>query len=104
MSTIPVPGGAVAVLGGADVGLGHGEHGVGVPGGAVAGPGHGEHGQAVVAQGFCEGGASSEIKQSLRCSAVIRSTVKCTDFEKKIYEEKSKAIYWKKIDEIFVEI
>ena len=62
---------------------------------------HGVHDDAVGSHGACEGGASSEMKQRLRCSAVLRSKVECTDFERKIYEEKSKAIDWKKVDEEF---
>ena len=68
-----------AVLGVAEGGLGLGEHDVGVPGGAVAGPGQGGQGQAVVAQEVCDGGSSSEIKQSLRCSSVLKSRVECKD-------------------------
>ncbi len=68
-----------AVLGAAEGGLGLGEHDVRVPGGAVAGPGQCGQGQAVVAQEVCNGGASSEIKQSLRCSAVLKSRIECKE-------------------------
>ena len=60
----------------AEGGLGLGEHDVGVPGGAVAGPGQCGQGQAVVAPEVCDGGVSSEIKQTLKCSAVLKSRVR----------------------------
>jgi len=60
-----------AVLGVAEGGLGLGEHDVRVPGGAVAGPGQCGQGQAVVAQEVCNGGASSEIKQTLRVKSRV---------------------------------
>ena len=70
-------------------------HGVGQHGGGVLG------GDAGHVQEVCDE-ASSEIKQRLKCSAVLRNRVECRDFERKIYEEKCRAIDWKKIDEIFV--
>ena len=65
-----------AVLGVAEGGLGLGEHDVRVLGGAVAGPGQCGQGQAVVAPEVCDGGVSSEIKQTLKCSAVLKSRVR----------------------------
>ena len=68
--------------------------------------GQGDHsiagGLAVGAHGPCEGGVSSEMRQSLRCNAVFKSKVECKDFEKEVYDQKSKAFDWKKIFENLV--
>jgi hypothetical protein len=44
---------------------------------------------------------SSEFVQNLKSSAVLKSKMKCRDFERNIYEKKSLAFDWKKVDEHF---
>ena len=59
-------------------------------------PGHSQ-----VPKGIQVGGLTSEFMQSVKCCAILKSKIKCSDYERNIYEKWSSAFDWRKIDEIF---
>ena len=61
-------------------------------------PGHSQ-----VPKGIQIGGLTSEFIQSVKCCAILKSKIKCRDYERNIYEKLNLAFDWRKIDEIYVE-
>ena len=88
------------------VGLGHGQGGGGRE--QVLGQ-HAVVSEGSHAQGDCEvrsrdvnrvqGEVSTEFKQSLKSCAVLKSRLKCRDFERNIYEKKSSEYDWSAVNE-----
>ena len=51
-----------------------------------------------------QGEVTEEFKKSLKSCAVLKSRMKCRDFEKNIYEKKSSAFEWSEVFQSFDKI